>query len=88
MTLPNIPQVKHPPGATWRRTQKLGAKPSQIFVCAGFFTPGKFIPPKPGAGANKYKGLRRVIFSYVLADGACLYPHATDPSFKGTFHAI
>lgn len=88
MILHNIPQVKHPPSATWRQTQKLGAKPSQIYVCAGFFAPSKFIHPKPGDGTNKYKGLRRVIFSYVLTDGAWLYPHATDPSLKGTFHAI
>lgn len=88
MTPFNIPQVKQPPSATWRKTQKLGANPSWIYVCAGFLPPGKLSTTKPGAWANKHKGLRWVIFSYVLTDGACLYPHATDPSFKGTLHAI
>lgn len=88
MTMLNTPQVKQPPSATWRKTQKPGVRPSWIYVCAGFLPPSKLSTSKPGAGANKYKGLRRVIFSYVLTDGACPYPHATDPSFKGTLHAL
>lgn len=84
----NIPQVKQPPSATWRKTQKPGANPIWIYVCVGFLPPGKLSTSIPDAGGNKYKGLRRVNFSYVLTDGACFYTHATDPSFKGTFHAI
>ena len=88
MTLHHIPQVRKLPSATLRKTQKPGVKPSWIYVCAGFLPPGKLSISKPGAGANKYKGLRLVIFSYVLTDGACPYPHVTDPSFKGTLHAL
>lgn len=88
MTPPNIPQVKQPPSATWRKTQKLGEKSSLIYVCAGFLLPGKLGASKPGARPNKYKALRRVFFSYVLTDGAWLYSHATDPLFKEAFHAI
>ena len=88
MTPNNIPQVKHPSGVTWRQTQKLGAKSSRIYVCVEVIASGKFIPPKPGVEPNKHKGLRRVFFSYVLTDGAWPYLHATDPSLKGTFHAI
>lgn len=88
MTPHNNPQVKQAPSATWRKTPKPGAGPSWLCVCAGFLAPGKLSTSKPDARANKYKGLRRVIFPYVLTDGACLYPHATDPSFRGTFHAI
>jgi hypothetical protein len=87
MLLNSTPQVKHLPSTTGRQTQKLGAKQSQIYVCAGFSAPGKSVTTKPDEQPNKYKGLRRVIFSYVLTDGAWLYPHATDPSLKGTLHA-
>jgi hypothetical protein len=87
MTLISIPKVKHLPGTTWRKTQKLGTKLSQTYVCAGFFAPGKWRTSKPGEEPNKYMGLRRVIFSYVLTDGAWPYSHATDPSLKGTLHA-
>ena len=87
MILIGNPQVKNPPGTTWRKTQKLNAKPGQIYVLAEFLPPGKFIATKHGREPNNYKGLRRVIFSYVLTDGAWPYPHATDPSLKGTLHA-
>lgn len=79
--------AKHPPSCTWRKTQKPGGNSCWIYVCARFLVPGKFKTTKPGAGANKHKGLRRVFFSYVLTDGAWSYPHATDPSLKGAFHA-
>ena len=83
----NIPQVKHLPSTTGRQTQKLGAKQSQIYVCAGFSAPGKWATTKLGEEPNQYKGLRRVIFSYVLTDGAWPYSHATHPLLKGTLHA-
>lgn len=88
MTSNNIPQVKQPSGSTWDETQKLGVNLSWIYVCVGFLRPGKLGTSKLGAGAMKFKGLRRVIFSYVLTDGAWPYSHATDPLSKGTFHAI
>ena len=88
MTLPNIRQVKQSPSTTWRKTQKPGAKPYWINVCAKFLPPCKLSTSKPGIWPSKYKGLRRVIFSYVLTDDAWPYPHATDPSLKEILYAI
>lgn len=88
MTPHNTPQVKQPSSATWDKTQKLGANLSWIYVCVRFLPPGKLGTSKLGTGGMKYKGLRRVIFSYVLTDGAWSYLHATDPLSKGTFRAI
>jgi hypothetical protein len=87
MFLNDFSQAKHPPSTTLEKTPKLGAKSNWASVCAGEFHPGKLGTSKPGVEANKYMGLRRVFFPYVLTDGACLYPHATDPSLKRAFYA-